>query len=504
MADAPGSTPFEPAYEYDLIVIGGGPAGEKGAAQAAYFGHKTVLVESYPSLGGACINWGTLASKTLRESALFLSGFRTRQLGEGMKVDFHADVTLANFMARTRHVQERERERAARNLAAPWHHIERVHGAARLIDPHTVAVRPADTGDDERRLTGRFILVATGSVPARPKEVPFNDYNVFDSTTILDMKRLPRSLVVVGGGVIGSEYVCLFQALGVQTTLVNQRPRPMESFLDGEICDAFTGHLRDMGVALHMNDNFAACTADRDRVRVTLAGGRVVEADALLYTSGRRANTKDLGLEALGIPVGRWVERVDPVTYQTVIPSVYAAGDVVGAPGLASTSMEQGRLAMCHAFGLKYKTRLTPILPSGIYTIPEISMVGKTEEDCRREGVPYVVGRTRFGQHARGLIIGDTQGMIKLIFEAPSGRLLGVHVIGELASELVHVGMACLHFEGGIDFFISTVFNYPTLGDAYKYAAYDALGKLNKVRDEVHRTAAELCRSAREPPPGAG
>jgi NAD(P) transhydrogenase len=480
--------PAAPPYDYELVVIGGGPAGEKGAAQAAYFGHKVCLIEEWKELGGACINWGTMASKTLRESALFLSGFRTRQLGEGMAVEFKADVSLSNFMARTTMVQQREQERARRNLLAPWHGVTVLRGHARLEDPHTVIVR---TQDGEVRVTATFLLIATGSVPARPEHVPFNDDTVFDSTTILGMRRLPGSMVVVGAGVIGSEYACLFHALGVRTSLVHAKARALDALLDAEIGEEFMSRMRAAGLDLHMDDALESVTrvppapesGATEKVRVALRSGKVLEVDALLYAQGRSGNTKGLGLERLGIATGRYghIEGVDPVTYRTSVPNVYAAGDVIGPPALASTSMEQGRLAMCHAFGLDYKKTLASVLPAGIYTIPEISQVGRTEEDCRREGIPYVVGRSRFDQ-GRGLIIGDTQGMIKLVFEAPSGKLLGVHVIGELASELVHVGMACLMYGGDVSFFINAVFNYPTLSDLYKYAAYDALGRLNAIR----------------------
>jgi NAD(P) transhydrogenase len=485
----------EPKYDYELIVIGGGPAGEKGAAQAAYFGHKTVLIEEYKELGGACINWGTLASKTLRESSLFLSGFRTRQLGQGLNVEFRADITLDSFMYRKNQVQDAEQKRARENLAKPWHKIERLYGRGTLKDAHSVSLKKPD--GSEQTITGKFILIATGSVPARPPSLPFNDRNVFDSTTVLEMRKVPRSMTVIGGGVIGSEYACLFQALGVQVTLVHPKGRALDSLLDAEIGEEFMTRMRAAGIKPEMNSTLASAAVEGDNVRLRLKGKdgaeKEVLTESLLYALGRSGNTKGLGLEALGIPTAKYghIEKVDPITYQTTVPNIYAAGDVIGPPALASTSMEQGRLAMCHAFDIHYKTRLNPILPAGIYTIPEISQVGRTEEDCKREGIPYVVGKDRYGHHGRGQIIGDTEGMIKLIFAAPSGKLLGVHVIGEIASELVHIGQACLQFGGDIDFFIHTVFNYPTLSDVYKYAAYHALGKLNQVRDATEKAARE-------------
>ena len=482
----------EPTYDYELVVIGGGPAGEKGAAQAAYFGHKSVVIERYKELGGACINWGTLASKTLRESALFLSGFRTRQLGSGMNVEFKADVTLDNFMARQKMVQQREQERAAKNLAAPWHRIDRITGDAKVVDKNTVSVKLPD--GSERKVTAKVILVASGSVPARPKSIPFNDESVFDSTTVLEMKRLPKSMVVVGGGVIGSEYACLFGALGVKVHLVHPKGRALDSLLDAEIGEEFMSRMRQGGIDLCMNESVDTCTVEGTQVRTKLKGGRELVTESMLYALGRSGNTQGLGLEALNIPIGKYghIEKINPVTYQTVVPNIYAAGDVIGAPALASTSMEQGRLAMCHAFNITYKTALSPVLPAGIYTIPEISQVGLTEEQCQKQGISYVVGKDRYGKHGRGQIIGDTEGMIKLIFDATNGKLLGVHVIGEIASELVHIGQACLQYEGDIDFFIHTVFNYPTLSDVYKYAAYDALGKLNKIRAAASAVASEF------------
>jgi NAD(P) transhydrogenase len=489
-----------PQYDYELIVIGGGPAGEKAAAQAAYFDHTTCLIERYRELGGACINWGTLASKTLRESALFLSGFRTRQLGEGMQVEFKANVDLQNFMTRKNLVQQREQQRAGKNME--WHGVTRIQGDGRLADKNTVVVKAAD--GKEQRLTARFILVCTGSVPARPKTIPFNETNVFDSTTVLEMKTLPKSMVVVGAGVIGSEYACLFAALGVKTYLVHPKARALDSLLDAEIGEIFMKRMAEMGVQLCMNDGVESCTVEGSQVKTKLKSGKELLTETMLYALGRSGNTEGLGLKELGIPIGKYghIEKVDPITYQTVVPNIYAAGDVIGPPALASTSMEQGRLAMCHAFNIKYKTKLAPLLPAGIYTIPEISQVGMTEQDCQRAGIPYVVGKDKYGRHGRGQIIGDSDGMIKLIFNSLTGKLLGVHVIGEIASELVHIGMACMQYDGDIDFFIHTVFNYPTLSDVYKYAAYDALGKLNTVRDGLKETATRLSNEAMKVPVG--
>ena len=496
MAETQGQAAQAPSYDYELVVIGGGPAGEKGAAQAAYFGHKTVLIEKDRELGGACINWGTLASKTLRESALFLSGAKDRQLGEGLNINVKKDVNLANFMHRKNLVQQREQERARKNLDAPWHKIDRIVGDGKLVDPHTIEVKSKD--GSTRRVTGKYILIATGSVPARPKNIPFNPETVFDSTTVLEMKQLPKSMVVVGAGVIGSEYACLFQALGVQVTLVHPKGRPLDSLLDKEIGEEFMQRLQRTGMTLAMNESVESAALEGGQVKTKLKSGKELVTETLLYALGRSGATEGTGVKELGIPIGKYghIEKVDPITYQTTVPNIYAAGDVIGPPALASTSMEQGRLAMCHAFNIKYKTKLAPILPAGIYTIPEISQVGETEESCKQKGIPYVVGRNRYGQHGRGQIIGDVEGIVKLIFSAPDGKLLGAHVMGEIASELVHIAMACMYFDGDIDYFIHSVFNYPTLGDVYKYAAYDALGKLNKVRDGMKGDLEQLCAAA--------
>jgi NAD(P) transhydrogenase len=464
-------------FEYDLLVIGGGPAGEKGAAQAAYFGYKTILIEKESQLGGACINTGTLASKTLRESALFLSGFKSRQL-YGLQANIKRDIPLADFMYRRNLVQERERERATENLRR--HQIQQVHGHASLVDAHTVLVKTID--GTQRRITAKFILIATGSVPHRPSEIPFNPDTVFDSDTVLQMKNLPRSMLIIGGGVIGCEYACLFAALGIQVILVDGRDRLLP-FLDSEITDLLTARMRELGIELATQDGLGAAHIEGNHVFVELKSGKEIVTESLLYVAGRSGNSMGLGLEKIGITIGkRGHVEVNPITYQTIVSSVYAVGDVVGFPALASTSMEQARIAVCHAFDLKYKTQLASLLPYGIYTIPEVSSVGDSEESCREKKIAFVVGKNRFGQHARGQIIGDLDGMIKLIVAVPSGKILGVHVIGEMASELVHVGQAAMHFEGTIDFFIQAVFNYPTLGDVYKYAAYDALGKLNELR----------------------
>jgi NAD(P) transhydrogenase len=459
------------AAAYDLVVIGAGPAGEKGAAQAAYFGKRVALVEAAPHVGGAGVNTGTIPSKTLRETALYFSGLRQRGL-YGIDYAIKRDLEVRDFMYREQEVVRSLRAVVQDNIAR--HHIDLVHGRAVFEDPHTVRVTPLD-GGPERRLRGDVVLIATGSVPSRAPGIPFDDPRVHDSDEILDMPRIPRTLAVVGAGVIGCEYATMFAALGIAVTLVDGRDRLL-GFLDGEVAERLRAHMITLGIDVRLGEAVARWTPDPDAVRLDLRGGAALKVDAVLVAAGRLGNTQGLGLERIGLAVGeRGLLEVD-ASYQTAVPHVYAAGDVIGFPALAATSMEQARVAMVHAFDLKYKTRVAPIFPLAVYTIPEIGMVGETEESCRRAGVEHLVGRALYRANARGQITGDLEGMVKLVFRADDARLLGVHVIGESAAELVHVGMMVLQAGGTIDAFIQAVFNYPTLGDAYKYAAYDGLG----------------------------
>ncbi len=452
---------------YDLIVIGSGPAGEKGAAQAAYFGKRVALVEREPHVGGAGINTGTVPSKTLRETALYFSGLRQRGL-YGVDYSVKPDLTVHDFMYREQEVVRSLREVVSENIAQ--HKIDLVRGQAVFDDPHTVRV-----GD--RPLHGDVILIATGSVPTRPAGVPFNDRRVHDSDEILTMTRLPRSLAVVGAGVVGCEYATIFAALGIRVTLVDGRERLL-SFLDGEVAERLRTRMQSLGVDVRLRESVIHYDADADGVRLDLKTGDALKTDAVLIAAGRVANVVGLGLERASIVVNELGLLSVNDRYQTDVPHIYAAGDVVGFPALASTSMEQARVAMVHAFDLKYKTAVAPIFPLAVYTIPEVAMVGETEESCRSKQIDYCVGRAAYRANARGQITGDLDGDLKLVFRYPDKRLLGVHVIGEIASELVHVGLMVLQTSGTIDAFINTVFNYPSLGDTYKYAAYDGLGAL--------------------------
>jgi NAD(P) transhydrogenase len=454
---------------YDLVVIGSGPAGEKGAAQAAYFGKKVVLIEREPIVGGTATNTGTLPSKTLRETALFLSGYRNRDLS-GLNVSLKHEVTIRDFMRHEHAVTAIERLRIHENLVK--HKIEFVEGTASFADPHTVAVARSD--GTTRHLRGEVILIAVGSVPHRPPIYPFDDPRVWDSDEILQIQQMPASMLVVGGGVIGCEYACMFAILGISVSVVEQRGRIIGS-LDGEIAATLQSQMETMGIKFHLNDSVDGLDAGPS-LKLRLKSGTVVETGSILVSSGRDGNVKGLGLEHVGIEADkRGAIKVDE-HYQTTVPHIYAAGDVIGSPALASTAMDQARVAMVHAFDLKYRGDVAQILPYGIYTIPECSMAGDTEEALQHKGIAYVAGRATYANNARGRIIGDDKGFLKLLFALDDMKLLGVHVIGEQATELVHVGLTALLAGQTADLFIQTCFNYPTLTELYKYATYDALG----------------------------
>jgi len=463
---------------FDLVVIGCGPAGEKAGAQAAYFGKRVAVVERAPAVGGSCINTGTVPSKTLRESALYFSGLKQRGL-YGIDYSLKENLTVQDFMHHERAVVEMERSRILKNLEL--HRIELVQGQAAFEDEHTVAV--SDAGGT-RRLRGEVILISTGSKPHRPAEIAFDDIHTFDSDTFLQMDRIPKSLAVIGGGVIGCEYASIFMALGVDVTLVDGRDKLLP-FLDTEISERLRDRLASLGMHLWFNERPVKAENTASGSRLTMKSGKVLETESALFAAGRRAAVDGLALEKAGLSLNDKGYIAVDANYRTAVQHIYAAGDVIGFPALASTSMEQGRVAVCHAFGLKYKQRVASLLPMGVYTIPEISAAGETEESCKEKKIDYCVGRARYENNARGHITGDTAGMLKLIFARADRKLLGVSMIGESATELIHVGMMVLDNGLTIDEFIEQVFNYPTLCEMYKYAAYDGLGNLSghKLRE---------------------
>ena len=460
---------------YDLVILGAGPAGEKAAAQAGYFGKRVAIVEREPEPGGAGVHTGTLPSKTLRESALYLSGYRNREL-YGIAVQLEPGATLPVLMARKAAIARTESERIRHNLAR--HGVDYFRGHGRITGPTTVAVT---TADGSVELSGDYLLIATGSRPFRPNGIAFDDPRIHDSDEILKLERLPSSIAVLGAGVIGCEYACMFAALGSRVTLVDSRPEIL-TFLDAEVVARLKAAMTGLGIRLELGRRWRDVSATHDGVTTTLEDGTTVSSDQLLFAAGRVGRSEDLGLEAVGLgPDARGCLSVDK-SYRTSVPTILAVGDVIGFPALASTSMEQGRVAVCRAFGFDYKQSVAEVLPYGIYTIPEVSSVGETEQTCRDKGIAYVAGRAHFRDNARGKIAGDVEGMTKLVVDAKTRRVLGVHVIGERATELVHIGQTALHLSATVDLFIEMVFNFPTLAESYKYAAYDCLGELKKAK----------------------
>jgi NAD(P) transhydrogenase len=455
-----------------MLVIGSGPAGQKAAIQAAKVGKKVGIIERKKVAGGICINIGTIPSKSLREAVMFLSGFRQRNL-YGASYRVKKDITFEDLAQRCDHVVKAEQEIIQNQLIR--NSVDFIIGTASVIDPHRIAIKQ-DSESNEH--TADYIVIAVGTEAARPQEIPFDSETVIDSDGLLSLKQLPKSLTIVGAGVIGCEYACILATLGIPVVLVERRPRLLE-FVDSEIIESLQYQMRNIGVTLRLNEEVVGVYKLTDKsVVLQLKSGKQIRAPLLVYSAGRIGATKNLGLEQIGIqPDDRGRLKVNE-NFQTAVAHIYAVGDVVGFPALASTSMQQGRHAACHALGLACETS-SHLLPYGIYTIPEISMVGRNEDELTRDGVPYEIGVARYREIARGQIIGDTVGMLKLLFHSETRELLGVHVIGEGATELVHIGQAVIAHGGKLDYFIDTVFNYPTLAECYKVAALAALNKFS-------------------------
>ena len=459
---------------YDLVISGGGPAGVIAARGAGNLHKSVALIDAHRELGGAGINTGTVPSKTLRETALALSGLKSRQL-YGVDLSLRREVTIADFLGHEQHV------RAGFNaLISDQLHSRKADvffGNATLTDPHTVTVQlhedtPGQPGG-ELVLHGENILIATGSSPVQPALFPFGKAEIYDSDSVLKLDRIPKTLAVVGAGVIGSEYACTFAALGAESHIIDGR-EVLLPFLDSEVSKALVTAMEHHGVTFHWKEKVIECTPADNGVTLKLSSGATMTVDAVLVAAGRKSNTENLGLDKAGVATGE--RGIIPVNenYQTNVPHIYAAGDVIGFPALASTSMEQARRAIRHAFGLK-ATVLSPLLPNGIYTIPEVSMVGETEESLKKKGVEYVVGRASYKENARGQIIGDEDGFLKLIYSKNEMKLLGVHVLGELATEVVHIGLMAMLAELTALVFIEACFNTPTLSQLYKAATLDAM-----------------------------
>ena len=467
-----------PQNDYDLIVIGSGPGGQRAAIQAAKLDKRVAIIEKKTVLGGCCINTGTIPSKTLREAVMHLSGYRERSF-YGSSYSVKQNITMQDLLFRTnlviKHEQDVTRHQVMRN------NIALIEGWGSFAGPNRVRVDTVDNHGSQE-LTADKIIIAVGTTATKNEKIPFDPETVFTSDEILELARLPKTLVVVGAGVVGTEYTTIFAALGVRITLIDKRPVLLD-FVDDEIADSLAYQMRENRVTLRLGEEVSSIETIQDehgkRVKIHLQSGKQVIAEKVLYSIGRTGNTFRLGLELAGItPDDRGRIKVN-THFQTEVPNIYAVGDVIGFPSLASTSMEQGRLAACHAFGVEASS-VPSLLPFGIYTIPEISMVGRSEEELTQANIPYEVGKARYREIARGQIIGDNTGLLKLIFHQETHQLLGVHIIGEGASELVHIGQAVLSFNGTIDYFVNTVFNYPTLAECYKIAALDGLNRLGR------------------------
>lgn len=459
---------------FDLLVVGSGPGGQKAAVAAAKLGYRAAVVERSASPGGVSVHSGTIPSKAMREAVVHLTGLAQRGLyGQSYRVK--EEITVQDLLSRTAHVVGREADIVRDQLARNG--VTVVAGTARFTDPHTVAVqRPVG---DPVRLCADRVVVAVGSRPARPAEVEFDGRTVIDSDGVLGLDHIPTSLVVVGAGVIGIEYASMFAALRSKVTVVERRERMLE-FADLEMVEALRYHLRDLGTVFRFGEQVVAVERHQRGAMAVLASGKRIPADVVLYSAGRQGATDDLGLDRAGLaPDQRGRLEVDAF-YRTAVPHIYAVGDVVGFPALASTSMEQGRIAAHHAFG-EAVAPLPADVPIGIYTIPELSYVGHTEEELTASATTYEVGVARYRELARGQLLGDAHGMLKLLVSPDDRRILGVHVFGTGATEIVHIGQAVMGAGGTVDYLVHAVFNYPTLAEAYKVAALDAVNKIRAV-----------------------
>jgi NAD(P) transhydrogenase len=461
-------------YDYDLLVIGSGPGGQKAAIAAAKLDRRVAVVERPDMLGGVCLNTGTIPSKTLREAILYLTGVDQREIyGQSYRVK--DEITIADLTARTTHVVTRENDVVRSQLTR--NRVAIIPGTARFTGPHEVEVD--DGGGRLRKVSAEKIIIATGTKPARPDSVAFDEKTIIDSDGIVHLERVPRSMVVAGAGVIGIEYASMFAALGTKVTVVERRDRMLE-FCDEEVVEALKYHLRDLAVTFRFGETVASVEARPEGAIALLHSGKKIPADTVLYSAGRQGMTGGLNLEAAGLAADERGRITVDEFFRTSVPHIYAVGDVIGFPALASTSMEQGRLAAHHAFGEQVTTNKVP-QPIGIYSIPEISFVGRTEDQLTDACVPFEVGVSRYRELARGQIVGDSYGVLKLLVSPEDRKLLGVHVFGTGATELIHIGQAVMGCGGTVDYLVDAVFNYPTLAESYKVAALDATNKMRQV-----------------------
>ncbi len=460
--------------KYDLIVIGSGPAGEKAAAKAAYFGYKVALVEKERTFGGAGVQTGTLPSKTLKETALYLSGIYQKGVF-GVDKEIGRETGVHDFLYRKNVVTNHMNKMVKHNLEK--HGIDLYEGFASFIDPNHIKI----SGELEQTIEGKYVLIATGSYPYHPENIPFDNKRILDSDTILGIKKFPTSICVLGAGVIGCEYATIFGAMGVKTFVVNDRDKIL-GFLDSEVSEALVAQMKKNEIKILFNNSvtsFKIPENDAKPLKITLKSGQILNVDMFLFAAGRSGSIKGLNCEGIGLKTGKRETVLVNEKFQTNIPNIYAVGDVIGFPALASTSMEQGRIAVTHMFNTADLESLADIFPYGIYTVPEVSMVGITEEEAKAKEIDYGVGYSYYRDTARGMIMGDTDnGYLKLIFDKSTKAILGVHIMGHFATELIHFGMQLVQEKKTLDELIATVFNYPTLHDLYKYASYDGLGNL--------------------------
>ncbi|MFI8569494.1 Si-specific NAD(P)(+) transhydrogenase [Rhodococcus sp. NPDC078407] len=461
--------------QYDLVVIGSGPGGQKAAIAAAKLGKRVAIVEKGHMLGGVCVNTGTIPSKTLREAVLYLTGMNQREL-YGASYRVKADITPADLLARTQHVIGREIETVRSQLLR--NRIELITGVGKFLDAHTIVIEDEARGE-RITVSAANVVIATGTAPARPADVAFDDYRVLDSDGILNLEFIPASMVVVGAGVIGIEYASMFAALGTKVTVVEKRDSMLD-FCDREIIESLQFHLRDLAVTFRFGEAVTAVDVGPNGTVTTLASGKRIPAETVMYSAGRQGLTTALDLENAGLEADARGRIFVDEHLQTKVDHIYAVGDVIGFPALAATSMDQGRLAAYHAFG-ESSSKLTDLQPIGIYSIPEVSYVGATEVDLTKGSVPYEVGVSRYRELARGQIAGDSYGMLKLLVSTEDRSILGVHIFGSGATDLVHIGQAVMGCGGTVDYLVDAVFNYPTLSEAYKVAALDVTNKIRAL-----------------------
>jgi NAD(P) transhydrogenase len=463
-----------PVPEFDMIVIGSGPGGQKAAVAAAKLGRRVAVIDRPDMVGGVSIHTGTIPSKTLREAVLYLTGLNQRDL-YGQSYRLKDEITIGDLTSRTQHVVNREvdviRSQLSRN------HVAVLPGTARFVDDHTLSV--TDQGGQERLVTAGNIVIATGTRPARPASVAFDERTIVDSDGILHLEKVPRSMVIVGAGVIGIEYASMFAALGTKVTVVERRDGMLD-FCDVEVIEALKYQLRDLAVTFRFGETVAAVESHPQGTLTVLESGKKIPADTVMYSAGRQGMTDGLGLDKAGLTADKRGRITVDEHYRTAVPHIYAVGDVIGFPALAATSMEQGRAAAFHACGEPVNP-MADLQPIGIYSVPEISFIGRTEDQLTEACVPFEVGVARYRELARGQIIGDSHGMLKLLVSSEDRRLLGVHCFGSGATELVHIGQTVMGCGGTVDYLVDAVFNYPTLAESYKVAALDATNKLREV-----------------------